>query len=161
MAAASEFAVYFGISNKTFWLFDSFHGFPPTGPIETDFLGKEVKFQFEPKSSRPAVEKTLSLADADTNQFRIVEGFVEETLKAPEVKKISMLRLDTDYEESTRVELEGLYPRLSNGGVLIVDDYGHFEGVRKATDDFFDKATEKCLLHRIDYTCRSGVKLTP
>jgi O-methyltransferase len=86
-------------------------------------------------------------------------GPVEETLpgEAPE-GPIALLRLDTDWYESTRHELEHLYPRLSTGGVLIVDDYGHFEGARRAVDEYF--ATHgQLLLSRIDYTARIAIKV--
>jgi hypothetical protein len=70
---------------------------------------------------------------------------------------LALLRLDTDWYESTRHELEHLYPRLRPGGVLIVDDYGHFEGARRAVDEYF-AAHEPLLLNRIDYTGRVAVK---
>jgi hypothetical protein len=75
------------------------------------------------------------------------------------LNSIAYLRLDTDYFTSTMIELEVLYPKLSQGGVLIVDDYGHFEGVRAAVDAYFDSTAPKPLLHRVDYTGRSGVKI--
>ena len=52
-------------------------------------------------------------------------------------KKISLLRLDTDFYESTKKEMEVLYPRLQNKGILIIDDYGHWKGSKKAVDDYF------------------------
>ena len=51
-------------------------------------------------------------------------------------EKISILRLDTDFYSSTKIELEILYKRLVKGGILIIDDYGHWKGVRKAVDEF-------------------------
>ena len=60
--------------------------------------------------------------------------------------------MDTDFYESTKIELETLYPRLSKGGILIIDDYGHFKGCRKAVDEYFDNS--KITLHYIDYSCR-------
>jgi hypothetical protein len=66
---------------------------------------------------------------------------VEDTLKKEDnlPEKISILRLDTDFYDSTKVELEVLYPRLEKYGILILDDYGHFTGVRKAVDEYFRK----------------------
>jgi O-methyltransferase len=69
---------------------------------------------------------------------------------------ISLLRLDTDWYESTKIELEILYPRLVLGGVLIIDDYGHFRGAQKAVDEFF--TDQHIWLHRVDYTCRLMIK---
>ena len=85
-----------------------------------------------------------------------VEGDVAETLRHNVPSEISLLRLDTDWYESTAQELQVLYPRLSRAGVLLVDDYGHFTGARKAVDEYF--ADGGPLLHRDDYTGRSAVK---
>ena len=66
------------------------------------------------------------------------------------------MRLDTDFYESTKIELEVLYKKLSIGGVLIIDDYGNWLGAKKAVDEFFDK--QKPWLHYIDRTCRLLIK---
>jgi len=70
-----------------------------------------------------------------------------------------VLRLDTDWYESTYHELKHLFPRLSPGGVLIVDDYGSFQGARRATDQYLRESGARILLTRIDYTGRLGVKV--
>lgn len=68
------------------------------------------------------------------------------------------MRLDTDFYESTKNEIEVLYPKLSIGGVLIIDDYGHWQGSRKAIDEYFKQNPKKPFLQYIDYTGRMGVK---
>ena len=78
-------------------------------------------------------------------------------MEAPE--QISLLRLDTDWYESTKHELVHLSPKLSVG-VLIVDDYGHWEGARRAVDEYIDELQLRILLCRIDYTGRVAVKQT-
>ncbi len=90
----------------------------------------------------------------------MIQGKVEDTLVIKEnvPKKISLLRLDTDWYESTKVELEILYPLLQKGGILIIDDYGHFKGCRKAVDEYFSKHKKKPMLHYVDYTCRLIIK---
>jgi hypothetical protein len=91
-----------------------------------------------------------------------VRGDVQETLKETVPDKIALLRLDTDWYESTLMELEVLYPKLVNGGILIIDDYGHFTGARKAVDEYFTGHKNPVLFNRIDYTGRIGVKvITP
>ena len=92
------------------------------------------------------------------NDIKLIKGPVEQTL-LQEInlpKKISLLRLDTDFYESTKVELEILYPRLVSGGFLIIDDYGHWKGSRKAVNDYFDD--KKPFIHVIDETCRLIIK---
>lgn len=71
---------------------------------------------------------------------------------------IALLRLDTDWYESTWYELLHLYPMLIEDGILIIDDYGHWEGCRKAVDEYFKNESIHMLLIRIDYTGRLGVK---
>ena len=66
------------------------------------------------------------------------------------INKIALLRLDTDYYESTKAEFEFLYPKLSVNGVLIVDDYGVWKGARKATDEYFEKIKSRIFLSRIN-----------
>lgn len=85
-----------------------------------------------------------------------VKGKVEETLRHTLPTQIALLRLDTDWYESTKIELEVMYPVLGNGGVIIVDDYGTWEGARKAVDEYFKKVP--MLLNKIDDTGLIGVK---
>ena len=72
-----------------------------------------------------------------TKLLKFIKGPVEETLVQHKPKKISILRLDTDWYSSTKKELEILYPKLVKNGVIIIDDYGHWEGCRKACDQYF------------------------
>ena len=72
---------------------------------------------------------------------------------------ITLLRLDTDWFESTYHELVHLYPILVKNGVLIIDDYGHWKGAKDATDQYFKEHNIKMLLNRIDYTVRAGIKI--
>ncbi|MDZ7771609.1 MAG: TylF/MycF/NovP-related O-methyltransferase [Balneolaceae bacterium] len=89
-----------------------------------------------------------------------MQGKVEDTLPAKAPERIALLRLDTDWYDSTRHELETLYPRLVPGGVLIIDDYGHWQGAQKAVDEYLETHRLPLLLGRIDYTGRMAVKLT-
>ena len=86
-----------------------------------------------------------------------VVGPVESTLPATAPDQIALLRLDTDWYESTRHELNHLYPLLSVGGVLIIDDYGHWQGAQRAVDEYFSTRAP-LLLTRVDYTGRMAVK---
>ena len=81
-----------------------------------------------------------------------VEGDVRKTLLDPVniPGDIAVLRLDTDFYDSTKIEMETLYPRLRSGGILMVDDYGHWMGAKKAVDDYLGE--KKSLLKPIDYT---------
>ena len=76
-----------------------------------------------------------------------------------QMREIALLRLDTDWYESTLHELEHLYPRLGRGGVIIIDDYGHWQGARKAVDEYVSRNRLRLLLTAVDYTGRVAVKI--
>jgi O-methyltransferase len=91
-------------------------------------------------------------------RFHLIKGRVEDTLPAQLPGAIALLRLDTDFYESTLAELNHLYPLLAVGGPIIFDDYGGWEGARKAADEYFEANGIRMLLARTDNTGRVGVK---
>ena len=108
-------------------------------------------------SSEAEVAANMRSTGYPEHLVRLVKGKVEDTVPGAAPAQIAVLRLDTDWYESTRHELEHLYPRLAPGGVLIIDDYGYWAGARKAVDEYFAGAL---LLSRIDATGRMAVKPT-
>lgn len=158
--------------NENIYLFDTFKGMPSGMPVDVDLDGNNEQWYRKESDkyihggsgsawnavSLGEVRENLKMIPLCRQQFHFIEGMVEVTLPnlAPEV--ISLLRLDTDFYSSTKCELELLFPRLSKGGVLIVDDYGHFLGARKAVDEYFDAHDIRMLMHRIDYTAILGIK---
>src|SRR5437764_5487841 len=92
------------------------------------------------------------------SHIHFVKGRVEDTLPDAAPPAIALLRLDTDWYDSTWHELVHLYPRLSDDGILIIDDYGHWDGCRAAVDQYFQEVSAPIFLSRIDYTGRVGVK---
>ena len=91
-------------------------------------------------------------------RVHLIKGMVEQTIPHDAPDQIALLRLDTDWYESTAHELKHLYPRLANRGIMIIDDYGHWQGARMAVDEFIQAQDFKPFLHRIDYTGRLIVK---
>lgn len=104
------------------------------------------------------VQTNMARTNYPADRVRYVAGQVEETIPTQAPQSIALLRLDTDWESSTRHELEHLWPRLSTGGVLVIDDYGHWAGARRAVDDYFLDRDDAPLLVRVDYTGRLGVR---
>jgi O-methyltransferase len=159
-----------GCTDRTIWLYDTFDGMPPpgdedvqemTGRRASDILDERERSQddlFWGIAPRELVERNLRLTRYPMHLFRFVEGDVMKTIPAEAPASLSLLRLDTDWYQSTKHELEQLYPRLSTGGVLIVDDYGYWRGARRATDEYFQTLEARPLLNRIDYTGRICVK---
>jgi hypothetical protein len=167
MLAALSFAEA-GDSTRKLWLYDTYAGmseptdrdraFDADEPVSEDW--EERKASADPTlayASLEEVRRNMLAVGVDADRVEFVVGKVEDTLPARAPASIGLLRLDTDWYESTRHELEHLYPRLSPGGVLIVDDYGHWAGAREAVDEYFADG-EAPLMTRIDYTGRLAVK---
>ena len=152
--------------DRDLWLYDTFTGM--TAPTEVDvthtgMTAEAVLARFAPGDPRLAcaleeVRANVELTDWPPERAHFVVGPVEETLPGAAPESIALLRLDTDWYASTRHELEHLFPRLVPGGVLIIDDYGHWQGSRRAVDEYFAAHGVRMLLARTDYTGRMGVK---
>ncbi len=84
------------------------------------------------------VKKNINKSGIDIDKFFLIEGMVEQTLQNNKIPDIAILRLDTDFYSSTITELKNLYPKLVKGGVLIIDDYGVWNGSTKATQEYFN-----------------------
>ena len=119
-------------------------------------LAKVTKLEVSSGVSRDEVFALLASTGYAPERIHLVAGPVEDTLPAHAPETIALLRLDTDFYVSTRHELEHLYPRIPVGGVLIIDDYGHMKGARKAVDEYLKG--HRILLQRVDYTCRLAIK---
>jgi O-methyltransferase len=157
-------------SSRQIFLFDTFTGHPqPDADKDVDIWGNRAIDEWQRMTrdgnhdwgyvSLEEVQANLALTGYPTNNLVFVKGMVEETVRhVPSMDKLALLRLDTDWHDSTRASLEYLYPRLVSGGVLIVDDYGHYQGQRMALDAYLKATGESILLNRIDYSCRLGVK---
>lgn len=160
-----------GVTSRPLYLFDTFEGMTPPQAVDVNFLGMKASEKYERVTlgepgagwcyaSLEDVRSAMQSTGYDMGHVRFIKGKVEDTVpdKAPEL--ISILRLDTDWYESTRHELVHLYPRLADGGILIIDDYGHWAGARQAVDEYVAALTRPVFLHRIDYTGRLVVKRT-
>ena len=149
-------------------LFDTFAGMTHPESVDRDLSGMPAAAALDHEDIATGATWAVSpLADVQANlrstgypveRMRFVVGDVADTVPREAPERIAILRLDTDWYASTRHELEHLYPRLAAGGVLIIDDYGHWEGARRAVDEFLERTAAPILLNRIDYTGRIGVK---
>jgi hypothetical protein len=105
------------------------------------------------------VRKNVFNTGYPEEKIHFIKGKVEDTIPRDIPKKIALLRLDTDWYESTRHELVHLFPRLALYGILIIDDYGCWKGARKAVDEYISENNLRIFLSRIDSTGRVAVKL--
>jgi O-methyltransferase len=154
-------------AERDLYLFDTFSGMTAPTDLDMKWSGERAADLLTTEGSdsdlwaiAPLDEVRQAVLSTGYPEQRIhfVEGPVEETLPAYAPTDISLLRLDTDWYESTKHELVHLYPRLASGGVLILDDYGHWQGARRAVDEYFEQHDVKLLLNRIDNTGRSAIK---
>jgi hypothetical protein len=156
-----------GDTARHLWLFDTFEGMSePTGH-DVDHAGRPARAEWESArqkgegwcaSTLDEVRSSLARTGAAPARLHFVVGKVETTIPREMPERIALLRLDTDWYESTKHELLHLWPRLARGGVLIIDDYGHWAGARRAVDEFFASHQPPVLLNRIDYTGRIVLK---
>ena len=157
-----------GAADRALYLYDTYEGMSEPTERDVSFKDQAPLGEWDKiRATRSNIFCANSLADATasvgstgypTEQVHFVKGKVEDTIPATLPEAIAILRLDTDWYESTRHELIHLYPRLVPGGVLIIDDYGHWRGAREAVDGYFAEHAPAPLLHRIDYTGRIAVK---
>lgn len=110
--------------------------------------------------SEEEVRRNMFSTGYSRNKLLFIKGKVEDTIPEHLPKKIALLRLDTDWYESTKHELVHLYPLLQEGGVLIIDDYGDWQGSKDATDEYLKEHNIKMFLNRIGGTGRLGIKHT-
>jgi O-methyltransferase len=150
-------------SSKKIYGYDTFEGMPRPGQYDSKWgvsvegkYNKKIKEGGWAKCTVDEVNKNI-LRECPSHNTILVKGKIEDTLlfekNIPE--KISILRLDTDFYTSTKIELEILFPRLEKDGILIIDDYGSYDGVRKAVDEYFKK---KPTLFYVDRSCRLLIK---
>lgn len=154
---------------RRLYLYDTFEGMStPTKEDKTIYDSKDTMKKWESMQKEEGnewcyagleeVKSNMYSTKYPKNKIKFVKGKVEETLLKTKPKKIAVLRLDTDWYKSTYAEMKHLYPLLSKGGVIIIDDYGHWQGSKKAVDKYFKEKKINILLHSIDYSGRIGIK---
>ncbi len=162
-------AIQNGGQNRTLHLFDSFEGLPEPGEQDgreaQEYSGGKASGRLNSiakcEATLPVVRshlfEKLGLAPANVS-FHV--GWFQDTLPkdAKDIGPIAVLRLDGDWYDSTRVCLEHLYPLLSPGGAVILDDYNFWEGCRKATDEYREKHGISTPLIRVDRECSYWLK---
>ena len=168
MMAVAVMLKQLGDTDRNLYLYDTFEGMTPPTDKDAQFDGRPADELFDEVIRESGawcdadireVSENLSKTGYPASRIKLVDGKVEETIPSIIPDEIALLRLDTDWYESTLHELEHLYPRLVSGGVLIIDDYGHWQGAKAATDEYFSRMPDrKPFLHRIDYTGRLVIK---
>jgi O-methyltransferase len=168
MMAVAHTLISLQMQNRELYLFDTFEGMTEPGQRDTAITGESASelLSISQKSDQASIWCYAPLEDVkqavygvgyQSEQIHFVKGKVEDTIPEYAPSHIALLRLDTDWYESTRHELIHLFPRIAPGGVIIIDDYGHWQGARQAIDEYFEDHNIQILLNRIDYTGRIGI----
>ncbi|HKV38503.1 MAG TPA: TylF/MycF/NovP-related O-methyltransferase [Blastocatellia bacterium] len=169
MVLASLTLLQAGDPTREIYLYDTFEGMPEPSAKDVDLWDNPASGRAENQNrtnghsdwnygSLDIVRGNVFSTGYPPDRFHFVKGKVEDTIPATLPNSIAILRLDTDFYESTYHELKHLYPLLVPGGVLIIDDYGHWRGAREATDTYLKETNAPLLLNRIDYTMRLAIK---
>lgn len=155
-------------TDRNFWVFDTFEGMPEPDSVDKNFkqtsaqklLSEEEKEKSLTWAYSNYEETTRNILSSGypAKNINFIKGLVEDTIPQTPIDKIAILRLDTDWYSSTKFELEQLYPKLVKGGIMIIDDYGHWEGCKKAVDEYFTNNGISIFINRIDYTGRLIIK---
>lgn len=159
MQACAKTLLSLGETERDLHLFDTFEGMPPPTAEDLRRDGKSAEDLLAAQGKDRPIWAIASLEDVQAGfeqvpypgeRVHYVQGMVEDTVPQQAPERISILRLDTDWYASTKHELEYLYPRLVSGGVLLIDDYGYWQGSRQAVDEFLEKTGERLLMLRMD-----------
>ena len=149
---------YHNNTEQNIWLYDTFCGMTPPESVDVDFMenkAADILDQVFCLNSLDEVKQALTHSNYPSEKVKYVIGDICETLLLKEnvPDKIALLRLDTDWYNSTKIELEVLWDKLEMGAPCIIDDYGHWQGCRKAVDEFFGNLPKTHQFEHIDYTC--------
>ena len=157
-------------NKKKLWMYDTFEGMTDPEDYDINILNQKAKMTLNhikkiknkndmwAYSPLDTVRTNIKKTKLNQTQYCFVQGPVETTLKKLKPKKIALLRLDTDFYSSTKAELDNLYELVEKNGIIIIDDYGHWRGCKKAVDNFF-KDKKNFFFNYIDYSAIIGIKL--
>ena len=154
---------------REIYLYDTFEGMSAPTELDVSIQGSAAAERFNElkidensstwcASPLDEVKLNFSSTGYPVDLAHFIKGKVEDTIPQKMPEKISVLRLDTDWYESTKHELAHLFPLLAKDGVLIIDDYGHWQGAKQAVDEYLSSNNIQLLLNRVDYTGRMAVK---
>jgi hypothetical protein len=153
--------------SRHLYLYDTFEGMPEPTSVDKSFDGTLAKLQLDRAQKGAGIWCYCGLDEVKVNlsstgyppaQIHFIKGKVEETIPGNVPGLLGLLRLDTDWYESTKHELQYLFPLINKNGIMLIDDYGYWKGAKLAVDEYFANQERQYYLHRIDYTGRLLVK---
>ena len=159
-----------GDESRELYLYDTFSGMSAPTDVDVSIDGEKADDTFSQTkisedsstlyfSSLDEVKENVFTTGYPKGKIHFIKGKVEDTIPTKIPNEIALLRLDTDWYESTKHEMAHLFPLLKQNGVLVIDDYGHWEGARKAIDEYISDNNIRILLNRTDFTGRIAIKI--
>lgn len=139
--------------------YDTFEGHPEPEKNEIDIWGNNMHKRFQEEIEKGGkwvyadYEYVLSNLNNVYKNVKLYKGLVNESIDENDVNQISILRLDMDWYKPTKIVLEKFYDKIQKGGLLIIDDYGHHSGARKAIDEFVEERDLSLNFRHINYSC--------
>lgn len=170
MMAIAETLLALGVNDRELYLYDTFEGMTAPTEADVDQLNRDAASQLKQDASKKAesvvwaysgleeVKQNIARTGYPSDKIHFIQGDILKTIPAQMPGKTALLRLDTDWYESTKHEMEHLYPQLVSKGILIIDDYGFWKGSKKAVDEYLQLHQIPLMLNRMDETGRSAVK---
>jgi O-methyltransferase len=151
-----------GVTDRKIWVADSFEGLPPPNVARyPDDGGITLHSEQILRVTIDTVRGNFETYGLLDEQVVFLKGWFKDTLPAAPIERLAIIRLDGDMYESTIDALRALYPKLSQGGFVIVDDYGGPQACRKAVDDYRMEHRIISPIHEIDWTGVYWQKATP
>lgn len=156
-------------TDRKIYLYDTFEGMSKPTDKDISYLNEDADIEWSESQKGNVNEWCYSPLDEVKNNLLttgypkekifFVKGKVEDTIPGTLPGQIAVLRLDTDWYESTYHELVHLYPLLTKGGFLIIDDYGYWKGAREAVEQYFKENDIRIFMNRLDNSARAGIKI--
>jgi O-methyltransferase len=173
IVAACKTLVQEGIDNREIYLYDTFEGMPkpdkndghdafaPFSDALNHFKGRKTGSDSSNwfKARLQDCQQNVLSTGYDKDKIHFVKGKVEDTLHKISPESVSLLRIDVDLYSPTKTALAHLFPKLSIGGILIMDDYGVWRGARQAADEYIEENNVPIFLMRSTFTEVIGVKV--
>jgi hypothetical protein len=142
--------------SRRLWLLDTFEGLPAPSRENPDYELANL-FTGSCVGTIDEVRALFRKLDVDRD-VQFVKGLFQDTLPSADIHHIALLHIDGDWYESVKICLETLYDKVVPGGIIQFDDYGYWQGARRAVDEFFAEREMKISLQRVDYSGRSFLK---
>ncbi|MBL9123214.1 MAG: class I SAM-dependent methyltransferase [Planctomycetaceae bacterium] len=139
-----------GDTSRHLHLFDTYEGMPDSTEKDVFLDGKSTIPKGALCAGIDIVQENMFRTGYPREKMHFIKGMVEETLPQAAPERLALLRLDTDFHDSTYHALVHLYPRLVPGGVLVLDDFGSMQGARDAVLNYLRENNFNILIHRIE-----------